>query len=141
MSEYKFKMEKVLEYRSHLEKRKVEDYARENMRLEEEKDRLLELREEYGGKNRDQETGLHEMRMQFLYKEKLRRDMHVQEVQIQATENKVEDARGYLIEARKDRKIMEILKDKDKTRYLFDVSQKEQKELDDITIMKYASRA
>lgn len=141
MSEYKYKMEKVLEYRSHLEKRKVEDYARINMRLEEEKERLLELREEYGGKNRSQETGLHEMRMQFLYKEKLRRDMHVQEVQIKATENKVEDARGYLIEARKDRKIMEILKDKDKTQYLFEESQKEQKELDDLSIMKYATRA
>ncbi len=141
MSEYIYKMEKVLEYRSHLEKKKVEEYARVNIKLGEEKDRLQELREEYDGKGRTQEKGLHEMRMQFLYKEKLKLDMSHQEARILVTETKVEDARGVLIEARKDRKIMEILKEKDKTQFLFEVSQKEQKELDDISIMKYASRA
>ncbi len=141
MSEYIYKMEKVLEYRSHLEKKKVEEYARVNIRLGEERDRLSELQEEYDGKGKNQEKGLHEMRMQFLYKEKLKQDMSFQQARIVVTENKVEDARGFLIEARKDRKIMEILKEKDKTQYLFEESQKEQKELDDISIMKYASRA
>lgn len=140
MNGYKYKMEKVLEYRSQLEKKKVEDYARVNMTLEEQKDRLAELKDEYGGKNRDQETGIHEMKMQFLYKEKLRRDMYYQEVKIQDTEHKVNDARDILIEARKDRKIMEILKDKDKTQYIQEVNLKEQKELDDISIMKFASQ-
>ncbi len=140
MNGYKFKMEKVLEYRSQLEKKKVEDYARVNMTLEEQKDRLAELQDEYSGKDRDQETGINEMKMQFLYKEKLRRDMFHQELKIQDTENRVNDARDILIEARKDRKIMEILKDKDKTQYIQEVNLKEQKELDDISIMKFASQ-
>lgn len=140
MSGYTFKMEKVLEYRNHLEKKKVEDYTRVNMKLDEEKDRLLELQQIYDGKNQDQEKGLHEMRMQFLYKEKLKQDILGQQAQIRETEGKVDGARVLLIEARKNRKIMEILKDKDKTRYLQEASHKEQKELDDLSTMKYATR-
>jgi flagellar protein FliJ len=135
---YSFKMEKVLEYRSNMEKTKVEDYANINILLNKEKEHLDNLESEYNSKTKKTATNVSEMKIQLMYKEKLKKQLSSQKKKVDEISTNLEDARGNLIEARKDRKIMEKLKEKDKEKFDAVAASNEQKELDDISIMKYA---
>jgi flagellar protein FliJ len=135
---YSFKMEKVLEYRSNMEKTKVEDYAKINILLNKEKEHLDNLESEYNSKTKKTVSNVSEMKMQLMYKEKLKKQLNSQKEKVDEISTNLEDARGNLIEARKDRKIMEKLKEKDKEKFDAVAASNEQKELDDISIMKYA---
>jgi flagellar FliJ protein len=136
---YHFKMEKVLEYKNRVEKSIIEDYAKINTHLSKEKEHLENLKDQYEkkGHNSKTATDLKNMKMQFLYKEKLKSEMTYQERKVARINTKLDEVRGDLVEARKDRKIMENLKEKDKIRYDKELKDIEQKELDDLTIMKY----
>ena len=138
MLRYQFKMEKILDYRSNVEKTKVEDYAKINLLLDKEKCHLDGLETELKNKNQNTASSVNEMKMQFLYMEKLKGQLQTQKRKVDEISSSLEDARGNLIEARKDRKIMELLKEKDKEKFNAEMASKEQKELDDISIMKYA---
>jgi len=81
---------------------------------------------------------VNEMKMHLLYREKLKNQLNSQKKKVDEIETKLEDARGNLIEARKDRKILEKLKEKDKEKFDAEQASREQKELDDLSIMKYA---
>jgi flagellar protein FliJ len=131
-------MEKVLEYRSNMEKTKVEDYANINILLNKEKEHLDNLESEYNSKTKKTATNVSEMKIQLMYKEKLKKQLSSQKKKVDEISTNLEDARGNLIEARKDRKIMEKLKEKDKEKFDAVAASNEQKELDDISIMKYA---
>jgi len=135
---YSFKMEKVLEYRSSVEKNKVEDYAKINILLSEEKEHLDSLESEYTSNAQRKAMNVNEMKMHLLYREKLKNQLNSQKKKVDEIETKLEDARGNLIEARKDRKILEKLKEKDKEKFDAEQASREQKELDDLSIMKYA---
>ncbi|MBF7096320.1 flagellar export protein FliJ [Alkalibacter mobilis] len=137
MKNYRFKMEKVLEYKSNVEKLKVEDYAKINLKLLEEKEQLEDLEAAYNTENRKKIHDIKHMKMHSLYKEKLRNQLNAQENRINEMTDRLECARGNLIEARKDRKIMENLKDKDRIKYDKMIRESEQKELDDLTVMKH----
>ena len=136
--DYKYKMEKVLDYRSTVEKHKVEDYARINQKLDQEKEHLNNLEEEFDQKKKEITTDVNSMKMSFLYKEKLKTELTHQKKKVDEIIHKANDARDVLIEARKDRKIMEILKEKDKEKFHHEMLIREQKELDDFTIMRFA---
>jgi len=136
--DYKYKMDKVLDYRSTVEKHKVEDYARINQKLDQEKEHLVNLEEEFNQKKKEITTDVNSMKMSFLYKEKLKTELTHQKKKVDEIIHKANDAREVLIEARKDRKIMEILKEKDKEKFHHEMLTREQKELDDFTIMRFA---
>lgn len=136
--DYKYKMEKVLDYRSTVEKHKVEDYAKINQKLDQEKEHLVNLEEEFDLKKKEITTDVNSMKMSFLYKEKLKTELTHQKKKVDEIIHKANDAREVLIEARKDRKIMEILKEKDKEKFHHEMLIREQKELDDFTIMRFA---
>lgn len=138
MISYSFKMEKILEYRCNVEKTKVEDYAKINILLNKEREHLDNLETELNCKTQKTLTSVNEMKMQLLYREKLKNQLNSQKKKVDEISTKLEDARGNLIEARKDRKIIEKLKEKDKEKYDAESASQQQKELDDITIMKYA---
>jgi len=135
---YQFKMEKVLEFKTNVEKNKVEDYVKINIKLSKEMDYLNEIETLYQDKNKKKSMDLRELKMQFLYKEKLKDQLQSQKKKVDEITINLEHARGHLIEARKDRKIMEKLKDKDKEKFESDLFYQEQKELDDISVMKFA---
>jgi len=136
--DYKFKMEKILDYKNSVEKSRTEDYLKASHHLAKEKDELEQLTLAYDKQNQEKKGDLSQMKMQFLYKEKLKTALFHQEKKVEVLSTRVEDARGHLIEARKDRKIMENLKEKDRERYRMEILASEQKELDDLSIMKYA---
>lgn len=138
MKNYKFKMEKVLEYRENVERVKVEDYAKINYSLSKEKERLDTLQENLNEKTKVHSTNLNAMRMNFLYREKLKAEVDRQMSKVQEISIKADTAQQILIEARKDRKIMEMLKEKDQEKFRLELLNSEQKELDDLSIMRFA---
>lgn len=138
MISYSFKMEKVLEYKNSVEKKKVEDYAKINILLSKEKEHLDSLESEYNSNAGKKAVSVNEMKMNLMYREKLKNQLTSQKRKVDEIETKLEDARGNLIEARKDRKIIEKLKEKDKEKFDAELASREQKELDDLSVMKYA---
>lgn len=138
MKSYQFKMEKVLEYRENVEKAKVEDYTRIHYKLMKEQEALKRLQDTLEEKKKEKTKDLNSMKLGFLYKEKLKAEVSRQTDRVAAMEKKAEAAQTVLIEARKDRKIMEMLKEKDQEKHRLDLLNTEQKELDDLNIMRYA---
>jgi flagellar protein FliJ len=138
LQSYHFKMEKILEYKCNLEKTKVEDYAKINILLNKEQEHLDNLINEYDSKIKKKVISTYEMKSQFLYLEKLKKQLQAQKEKIDGISEKLEGARESLIEARKDRKIMEKLKEKDKEKFIFEASCQSQKELDDMAIIRFA---
>lgn len=134
---YRFKMEKVLEYKSTVEKNKVEDYARINQKLDIEQEHLSDLEFQFDERKKEKLTDVHGLKMQFLYKEKLKTELLHQKKKVDEIIHKADDARENLIEARKDRKIMEMLKDKDREKFNREMLTREQKELDDFSVMRF----
>ncbi len=135
---YKYKMENVLDYRNSIEKNRVEDFAKISQKLDKEKERLDDLEELFDLKKREVKTDVNSMKMSFLYKEKLKAELTHQKKKVDEIIHMANDAREVLIEARKDRKIMEMLKEKDKEKFRNEMLTREQKELDDLTIMRFA---
>lgn len=138
LGSYQFKMEKVLEFKSSVEKTKVEDYARINIRLSKEQEHLEDLETQYRERQKHTVQDVNGMKMQFLYREQLKSQMNTQKNKVEEITVSLEQARSRVVEARKDRKIMENLKEKDKERFTQAVQMKEQKEMDDMTIMRFA---
>lgn len=138
MKSYKFKMDKVLEYRENVEKVKVEDFAKITHKLRKEEEHLKDLQETLKEKKKVKQQDLYGMKMGFLYREKLKAEVDRQVMKVQEISVKAEAAQSVLIEARKDRKIMEMLKEKDQEKYRLELLQSEQKELDDLSIMRFA---
>jgi len=135
---YKFKMDKVLEYRENVEKVKVEDFAKITHKLRKEEEHLKDLQETLEEKKKVKQQDLYGMKMGFLYREKLKAEVDKQVSKVQEISVKAETAQNVLIEARKDRKIMEMLKEKDQEKYRLDLRNTEQKELDDLSVMRFA---
>lgn len=137
MKSYKFKMDKVLEYRENVEKVKVEDFAKITHKLRREEEHLKDLQETLEEKKKVKQQDLYAMKMGFLYREKLKAEVDRQVSKVQEISVKAEAAQHVLIEARKDRKIMEMLKEKDQEKYRLDLLNTEQKELDDLSVMRF----
>lgn len=137
MKSYKFKMDKVLEYRENVEKVKVEDFAKITHKLRREEEHLKDLQETLEEKKKVKQQDLYGMKMGFLYREKLKAEVDRQVSKVKEISVKAEAAQHVLIEARKDRKIMEMLKEKDREKYRLDLLNTEQKELDDLSVMRF----
>lgn len=138
MTGYQFRMEKVLEFRSSVEKSKVEDYAKINIRLSREQEHLEDLEAQFVERQKSPAPDVSAMKMNFLYREQLKAQLDRQKDRVKEVSVSLEQARGRLVEARKDRKIMENLKDKDRERFTQAAIMKEQKELDDMSIMRFS---
>lgn len=138
MKSYKFKMDKVLEYRENVEKVKVEDFAKITHKLRREEEHLKDLQETLEEKKKVKQEDLYGMKMGFLYREKLKAEVDRQVSKVKEISVKAEAAQHVLIEARKDRKIMEMLKEKDQEKYRLERLSTEQKELDDLSVMRFA---
>ncbi|HCX64244.1 MAG TPA: flagellar export protein FliJ [Eubacteriaceae bacterium] len=137
MRSYNFRMEKILDYRQKIEKDVSVRFAEAAHRLERQKKKLDTIHREYEKASSDRHGDVPSMQMQFLYKEKLRSQYLEQEKKIEETAEELEDIRKDLLEATKDRKIMERLKEKDRDRFETERKNQQQKELDEIAVLKH----
>lgn len=139
MKSYKFSMESILNLRENEEKDTMENLVKVQNELETQKAILRDLimAEEDARKNKSKCDDIHQLRHQNLYKEKLEEEIQRQDELIDTISLKFEEARLELIEAQKNRKVMEKLKEKDMEEYIADLRYVEQKELDEMAILKY----
>ncbi len=82
-------------------------------------------------------NNIQEMRQQHYYKQNIEDRMDKQTDLILETSENLECVRLELVEAQKDRKIIEKLKEKDFTSYQNNMKMIEQKELDEMATMKF----
>lgn len=142
MNSYEFSMEKVLRWREDIEKSNMENLAVIQNQLKHQKSILRNLMEEEeeikanGPKYKD----VNQLKHQHLYIEKIEDKIQEQDGLIQETNEKLEDARLELVEAQKNRKIMEKLKEKDIDAYRHNINSAEQRELDEIAVLKYQNQ-
>ena len=139
MKAYNFSMERVLEWRENLEKNSMERFTVIQNELIHEKNILLSLTKEY---EVIKEKGLsykniNELRQLQLYKQTLEDRIDYQNQVIHKKNEELEEMRLELIAAQKDRKIMEKLKERDYTKYQHEMLAFEQKELDEMAVLKF----
>lgn len=139
MSTYYFSMERVLELRTNKEKNILGKFATLLSELSHQKTLLLTfLKELDGSKVKGQRfIGINGLKQQLLYKQTIEERINEQNEVIQNINDQLEIVRLELVSAQKDRKIMEKLKEKDFNIFQEDLKTMEQKELDQMAILKF----
>ena len=139
MRAYKFSLEKILEWRENTEKDTAKVFASIQNELEYQKNGLssLRLEDENIKKNILKINSINELRQQYLFKQSIEEKIEKQIDLIDKTTEKLENQRLELLEAQKNRKIMEKLKEKDYETYKDNEMYEEQKELDDMAVLRY----
>ncbi len=143
MKKFSFKFETVLR----VKEKKEEELKRELMRLQAlriEQEQLLEKidnekRRAYGEKAREKQGGIDIMSLVYYeaYLNNLRKKISATEKKIKELEKKADDKRVEVIEASKEKKIFEKLKEKHFSEFKKMVVSNEQKQLDEIAVNKY----
>lgn len=139
MKAYKFSMEKILEWRTDTEKTTMEEFATLQNDLQLEKLVLNGLQRQYAkSKENDlRNYNVNELVHQQLYVQAIEEKIEEQTQIIYTKKDLVEESRLELIAAQKDRKIMENLKEKDESNYLENAKNMEQKELDEMAVLRF----
>ena len=139
MKPYSFSMESVLEWRESIEKTSMEKYAAAQYELKHEIQVLEHLNKE---NEQIKEKSLScknivEIRHLQLYKQTIDERIEAQIEIVEIKKDELEKLRLELIHAQKDRKIMEKLKEKDFSNYNEESKREDQKNLDEIAVLKY----
>lgn len=132
-------MEKILEWRTDIEKTTMEEFATLQNDLQSEKHVLNGLQKQYANskENNLRSYNVNELVHQQLYVQAIEEKIEEQTQVIYRKKHLVEESRLDLIAAQKDRKIMEKLKEKDQTNYIEDIKLMEQKELDEMAVLRF----
>jgi len=138
----KFEMQQVLNYRVELEKMRKQEFAaaRQDLdaaadRLEQEKNEAAKLAEEFNGRQQ-QIDSIFEMRLYADFFARKRDEIKEQQRRVQSLDRVLEDRRGELVQATKEKKVMEQLKEKQKEAFLKEQAHKEGLLLDEIATQK-----
>lgn len=143
---FKFKLQSVLDYRLNIEEKILNEFSELKRELDRQKAMLEELKSEResmvaGLRNMQSQTiKAHDISSILVYVERLRESEKQQNQVILQTIEAVDQKRKDLVEAVKNRKIMENLKDKQKEEYIKDVNDTEQKDSDEMSVLKFGGR-
>lgn len=139
VNSYNFSMERVLELRANKEKTIMERFASVQNELLEYKSMLANLIKEYEDfKIKSLKyINIYELKQQLLYKQSMEEKIKEKNEIIRKIREQREQLRFELIIAQKDRKIMENLREKDFDIYRENINALEQKELDEMAILKF----
>lgn len=143
---FKFKLQSVLEYRLNIEEKILNEFSELKRQLEAQKAILIALISEREGLISD----LREMQHTTMkaddiadilgYIERLREKEKEQKNLIHQAKEKAEQKRKELVEAVKNRKVMENLRDKHAEEYLKNLNEAEQKNSDEMSVLKFGRR-
>lgn len=139
MKLYNFSMERVLEWRENQEKSSMEEFALLQNELNYEKSILLDLIKEYEtSKDKNHRNiNVNEIRQLQLYRQVLEDRIDCQNRAIVKKTNELETVRLELVDAQKDRRVMEKLKERDFSKYKDDIRYAEQREIDEIAVLRF----
>ena len=136
MAGFKFRLQKILEHRETLENIKKGEFGKAQNKLNIEKERLVKLRTTKEAIAREKEEiskasiTMNELQKYNNYLMDLSEKIKLQTKTIEQAKVQVEKARNELIEATKDKKIIEKLKTRDYQEFLYEEKIKEEKEND-----------
>ncbi len=143
---FKFKLQSVLEYRLNIEEKILNEFSDLKRDLEEKKKILKTLIDERSRLIND----LRDMQRSMIrpddiatlvrYVEKLRIKEEEQKKTILQVQEKIESKRQELMEAVKNRKVMENLRDKHEESYYKEMNDLEQKNSDEMSVLKFGRR-
>ncbi|MGB7460373.1 MAG: flagellar export protein FliJ [Carnobacterium jeotgali] len=139
MAKYQFSMEKVLDWRSDTEEEKKKNLVQVQQSKQQQETILRRLiNENIKIKNDSLSTNrIDVLRRQNLYKDMIDEKIIHQKNIVSKAEKEVEMARIELMEAHKDRKVMEKLKEKEYTFTMEQEKQEEQKQLDEMATLSF----
>lgn len=142
MTDKSFKLEQVLVYRGEIEKVCKQEFAAAKQGLEKAHDELLR-EEEYVNDlthefcNRQQELDcIDEMRMYSDFFARKREEIKSQKERVEQLDRVMNERREVLLDATKDKKVLESLKQKKFDEFRQEMKQKESNFLDEISIQK-----
>ncbi|TJX66269.1 flagellar export protein FliJ [Soehngenia saccharolytica] len=132
-------MEKVLDYREEIEKQKAEEFAKIRYEISQMETEIAKLNLELKSINEKicSVQNVNELLQLQLYRELLEENIKMQKLLLTEKRKSLEEKRNELKKAQTDRKIMDKLKEKDYSQFVYKRNLKEQKELDDISVMKF----
>ena len=140
---FNFKFQSILDLKIRLEDQKKSKYGEANEELKMQKDKLNVLLDErehqYNLMREKGKTGVtpKELIIYNNYMERLKKSIEIQNVVVERAKKAVEQARLELVEAAKQRKMCETLKEKKLEEYWDEYYKKEQAQLDEIVSYKY----
>ncbi|WP_370567470.1 flagellar export protein FliJ [Desemzia sp. RIT 804] len=139
MASQKFTMEKILDWRSDIEESAKRKLGQVQVKIEAQKAVLEDLIRENTKIKNDQltTTKINDLRHQQLYKALLDEKIIHQKNQLDLTQKELETAQAQLVEAHKDKKVMEKLKEKELWSALELEKKEEQQQLDEIATLSY----
>lgn len=143
MPNYRFSMEKVLDWRSDQEDAAQRHVKEKETRVKQEDDKLNRILSE--SRRLKSETlfnkNVNDMKRQYLYKDLLNDKIIKQRLVLQTAEQELVMARNQLKEAHKDKKVMQKLEEKEHARFKDEVKKKEQSQLDEIATLNFGRPA
>lgn len=139
MRSYNFSMERLLELRVNKERTVMERFATLQVELQQQKIILSNLLKEYQlAKEKSLNyNNINELIQNDLYIKYIEERISKQKKVIDKSSEELEEARLELIKAQKDKKIMENLKEREFIVYQNNIKSNEQRELDEIAVLKY----
>ncbi|MGE0918119.1 flagellar export protein FliJ [Trichlorobacter lovleyi] len=137
-----FELQQVLNYRAELEKLRKQEFALAKQdldaaadKLEQEKAEAAQLAEEFS-KRQQEINSIYEMQLYADFFARKREEMKEQQRRIEALDRVLEDRREDLVQATKEKKVMERLKEKQKEEFRKEQAYKEGLLLDEIATQK-----
>lgn len=138
MKDFKFKLEKVLEHRKKIENEHKNKLSFIHKTYKENEAKLSNLKEQDNNwrnsllEKQNKEIEIKDILLYHSHLSALERGINLQEHKVKDLSVQVDTARQKLISARKDKRMMEKLKDKAYVNYKYIAAKSEQKQNDDI---------
>lgn len=139
MSRFVFNLQSLYEYRQRTEELSQRAFADVNLRLQAEERRLAQLKQLYIDTGREmdvlKEKGVstHELELHHSYLTGLKRQIASQEAAVIELQKHLEKKRTELVEAARNKKVIEIMKERSLSAHALKENRREQKEADDLT--------
>jgi flagellar FliJ protein len=141
-----FKLEQVLNYRCEIEKIRKQEFASAKQAFEHASDRLRQQKEQVEDVSREFAArqgaleNIEELRIYADFFTWKREDIKCQMHKVSQLDQAMNNRRQHLLDATKDKKVLESLKDKRTVEFKQRMEQKEQMFLDEISIQKKGTR-
>ncbi|EOC99305.1 flagellar export protein FliJ [Caldisalinibacter kiritimatiensis] len=138
MKKYKFKLQKILDYKEGVENKKKSLYGKLKKELEEEEKKLNQVvmrKKKLLAERNDalEGTTIKDLKAYSLYINSINDEIHQQKNIINRKREECEGAKKELIDITKERKMFEKLKEKDYKEYTYLVKKEEEKLIDQLT--------
>lgn len=140
MKKYKFSLDNVLNWRELQEEEAKKTFLIYQQAQKEQEEILNEYKEASQAMNESTAslTNINKLRQQFVYKNFLDNQIVKQQATVDQYSNETSKKMSVFVDAQKERKIMERLKEKHYDNYLLQEKSEEQKELDEMGTLRFS---